>query len=78
MSTLPELDKHGIYGTRVFKQKDVKWLKGSDVKNVLRHMQDKDVGYLIVYKASNTDYLNANLWLALMAVSKHTSIMVNS
>ncbi len=44
MSTLPELEKKGVYGTTVFKQKGVGWPKGSDAKNILRHMQGKDVG----------------------------------
>lgn len=78
ISTLPELEKHSIYGTTVFKQNGVGWPKGSDAKNVSRHMQCKDVGYQVVGKANNSDYPNTNLWLASMADSKRTSIMVNT
>ncbi len=37
MSTLPELEKHGIYGTMVLKQKGVGWPKGSDTKCLEPH-----------------------------------------
>mmetsp|Transcript_21172 Transcript_21172/g.44313 ORF Transcript_21172/g.44313 Transcript_21172/m.44313 type:complete len:323 (-) Transcript_21172:81-1049(-) len=78
MSTLPELKKKGIYGTTVLKQKGVGWPKGSDSKNILRHMQGKEVGYQAVCKGSNPDYPDTRLWVASMADSKHTSTMVNT
>jgi hypothetical protein len=78
MSTLPELEKKGVYGTTVFKKKGVGWPRGSDAKNVLKHMQGKQVGYQAVRQATNEKYPNTNLWLAAMADSKHTSIMANT
>ncbi len=48
MSTLPALEKKGVFGTTVFKQKQVGWPKGSDAQNVLHHMQGKEVGYQAV------------------------------
>ncbi len=77
MSTLPELEKKAVYGTTVFKQKGNHWPKGSNAKNVLRHMQGKQVGYQAVRQGSNPDYPQTNLWLASMADSKHTSVMAN-
>ncbi len=78
MATLPELEKKGVFGTTVFKKKGVGWPRGSDAKNVFRHMQGRDVGYQVVRKASNPKYPDTNLWLAAMADSKHTSIMANT
>lgn len=78
MTTLPELEKNGVFGTTVFKKKGVGWPKGSDAKNIVRHMHGKDVGYQVVRKAENEKYPTTNLWIAAMADSKHTSIMANT
>ncbi len=78
MATLPELEKKGVFGTTVFKKKGVGWPQGSDAKQVLRHMQQKPVGYQAVRRATSIKYPNTNLWLAAMADSKHTSIMANT
>ncbi len=77
MATLPGLEKNGVFGTTVFKNKGVNWPRISDAKNVFCHMQGRDVGYQVVCKASNPKYPDTNLWLAAMANSKHTSIMAN-
>ncbi len=78
MSTLPELEKKGVFGMTVFKQKRVRWPKGSDAWNVLRHMQGKEVGYQAVCQGMNPDYPGTKLWIASMADSKHTLIMTNT
>ncbi len=54
MTTLPELEKKMLCGTMVFKKKGMGWPRGSDAKNVLCHMQGKDLGYQAVCKVSNT------------------------
>ncbi len=48
MSTLQELEKQGVFGMKVFKKKGVEWPAGSDAKNVIAHMQGKNVGYQAV------------------------------
>ncbi len=78
MATLPELQRKGLFGTTVFKKKGPGWPRGSDATNVVRHMQGKAVGYQTARKASNPKYPNCPLWLAAMADSKHTFIMVNT
>ncbi len=49
MMTLPELKKKGVFGTTVFKQKEVGWSKGSDAEKFLCYMQGKEVGYQAVF-----------------------------
>ncbi len=47
-------------------------------KNVLRHMQGKQVGYQAVRQGTNPDYPTTNLWIASIANLKHTSVMANT
>ncbi len=78
MSTLPELKKKGAFGTILFMKKGFGWPSRSNARNIVAHMQGKNVGYQAVRKASLAKYPNTNLSLAGMVDSKHTSIMTNT
>ncbi len=48
------------------------------MKNILWHMQGKEIRYQAVCRGSNPDYPISQVWIASMANKKHASIMANT
>ena len=77
LPSLTRLHEKGLFATCVIKKKQ-HWPKGTDGNALLQVMQGREVGTQCVRKGTHHDWPDCQVWIGMMADSKHVSIMANT